>query len=186
MGNLYLAHRKLLLAMAGLPGTGKSAIASELGKRLGALVLNKDKIRLDLFTNEAINYSSEQDDLCMRAIFIIAEYVLRTNPDQTIIIDGRTFSKSYQIEQLLSRAELLKVKPVIIECICSDNIVKQRLDEGHRSGVHPARNRTYKLYLELQAKAEPITVDRLIIDTGEEPLEKSVDHCIEYLTCLSR
>ncbi len=175
----------MFIAMAGLPGTGKSAIAAELEKRLNALVLNKDKIRAELFSNEIINFSREQDDLCMKVIFVISEYILRTNPEQTIIIDGRTFSKSCQIEQLLSRAESLKVKPVIIECICDDNIARQRLDNDQRMGAHQAGNRTYILYLELKEKAEPINADRLVIDTGKESLEKSVERCVAYLKNLS-
>jgi adenylylsulfate kinase len=173
------------IVMAGLPGTGKSAIADQLEKRLDALVLNKDVIRAKLFSRESINFSREQDDLCMEIIFLIAEYLLRTNPEQTIIIDGRTFSKSYQIKQLLSRAESLLIKPVIIECICDDAVVKQRLENDQRAGAHPAGNRTYKLYLELKQKAEPIIVDHFIIDTSKESLEKSVERCMAYLENLS-
>lgn len=176
----------MFIAMAGLPGTGKSAIADQLGKRLNALVLNKDKIRAELFLKETINFSQEQDDLCMEVLFIISKYLLRAKPEQTIIIDGRTFSKSYQVEQLLSRAESLKVKPVIVECICDDAIIKQRLDHDQHTGAHQAGNRTYKLYLELKEKAEPITVDHLVINTSNESLEKSVDCCVEYLKNLSQ
>jgi predicted kinase len=176
-----VAYTGMLIAMAGLPGTGKSAIASELEKRLHALLLNKDDIRAQLFRPETINFSPEQDDLCMDVIFVTSQYLLKTNPEQTIIIDGRTFSRSYQIEQLLSRAELLKVKPVVIECICDDTVAEQRLENDLRAGAHPAGNRTYKLYRELKEKAEPIRTARLVIDTGAEPLERSVERCLEYL-----
>jgi predicted kinase len=175
----------MLIAMAGLPGTGKSAIASQLGKRLNALVLSKDEVRAELFPTEAINFSQEQDDLCMEVIFIISEYLLRANPGQNIIIDGRTFSKAYQIAQLLSRAESLNVKPIIIECLCDDSIVKERLDHDQDTGAHLAVNRTYELYLQLKAKAVPITAEHLVFDTSKEPLEKSVDRCLEYLKNLS-
>jgi predicted kinase len=167
--------------MAGLPGTGKSAIAAELEKRLHALLLSKDDIRARLFPRDAIDFSREQDDLCMEVIFLIARYLLRTNPKQNIIIDGRTFSRSYQVEHLLSRAESLKVKPVLIECVCDDIVAKQRLDDDSQAGTHPAGNRTYKLYQELKEKAEPIRAARLVIDTGKEPLERSVERCMVHL-----
>jgi predicted kinase len=171
----------MFIAMAGLPGTGKSAIAAELEKRLHALLLNKDEIRAQLFPRETINFSREQDDLCMEVIFVMAKYLLKTNPEQTIIIDGRTFSRSYQVEHLLSRADLLKVKPVIIECICDDTVAKERLENDLGAGAHPAGNRTFKLYQELKEKAEPIRAERLVIDTGRDPLEKSLDRCMVYL-----
>jgi predicted kinase len=174
----------MFIAMAGLPGTGKSVVADELGKRLPALVLDKDKIRAELFPPEAIDFSQEQDDFCMRVVFMISEYLLRAKPEQNIIIDGRTFSRSYQVQQLLSRAESLKIKPVIIECVCDDAVVKQRLDADQRTGAHLAGNRTYNLYLELKEKAEPIAVDHLVIDTGKGSLEKTVDRCVAYLKTL--
>lgn len=167
--------------MAGLPGTGKSAIAAELAKRLPALVLGKDEIRARLFPGKAVDFSREQDDLCMEVVFLIAEALIRTNPEQTIIIDGRTFSRARQIEHLLSRAESLRVKPVIIECVCDDAVAGKRLEDDLRAGTHPAGNRTYRLYQELKEKAEPIRVERLVVDTGKEPLERSVERCMEYL-----
>jgi len=167
--------------MAGLPGTGKSSIARQLATRLHALVLSKDEIRAELFSNEQIDFSREQDDLCMMVVYLIAGYLLRANPEQTIVIDGRTFSQSYQTEQLLSRAESFEVKPVIIECVCDDAVARQRLENDRRAGAHPAANRTYKLYLDLRDKAEPINADRLLVDTGKESLKNSVDRCIAYL-----
>jgi predicted kinase len=176
-----VAYTRMLVAMAGLPGTGKSAIAAELEKRLHALVLNKDDIRAQLFPRETINFSREQDDLCVEVIFVMAKYLLKTDPEQIIIIDGRTFSRSYQIEHLLSRAESLKAKLVIIKCICDDTVAEQRLENDLRAGAHPAGNRTYKLYQELKEKAEPIRAEHLVINTGREPLEKSLERCMVYL-----
>ena len=171
----------MLIAMAGLPGAGKSAIAERLGRKLNGLVLNKDEIRAELFPSYAINFSQEQDDLCMEVIFIAAKYLLRAKPGQTIIIDGRTFSKSYQIEHLISHSASLTVKPIIIECICDDAVAKQRLDHDQRIGAHPAGTRTYNLYLELKEKAEPITAEHLVLDTSFESLETSVHRCIDYV-----
>ncbi|HSB34459.1 MAG TPA: ATP-binding protein [Nitrospirota bacterium] len=172
---------RLLIAMAGLPGTGKSTIASLLAERLHALVLNKDAIRARLFSGTAVDFSRAQDDLCLEVIFIVAEYVLRANTKQTIIIDGRTFSQSYQVEHLFARAGSLNVKPAVIEYVCSDTVARQRLDEAQRTGAHPAGNRTYQLYLALKNRADPLTADRLVIDTGREPVEKSVERCLTYL-----
>jgi adenylylsulfate kinase len=180
------ACTRLLLAMAGLPGTGKSTIAAELAKRLHALVLNKDDIRARLFPGEATDYSREQDDLCMEVIFLIAEQVLKTDPERTIIIDGRTFTRSHQVNQLLSRAESSHCRPVIVECICDDAVAEHRLDSARLIGAHPAGNRTYTLYSDLKEKADPIAVEHLIIDTGRERLEACVERCLAYVETTRR
>jgi adenylylsulfate kinase len=172
----------MIVVMAGLPGTGKSSIAAQLQKRFDALVLNKDEVRSKLFSKEKIDYSRGQDDLCMKVIYLVAECVLRANPEKTVIIDGRTFSKRYQVEQLLSHGSSLKVKPAIIECVCDDAVAKERLENDLRKGVHPAGNRTYRLYSALKANAEPITADRLVIDTGKESLKESMERCAEYVS----
>ncbi len=176
-----ISRTPLLIAMAGLPATGKSTIAAVLARRLDALILNKDSIRERIFSREKIDYSQEQDDLCMEVMFVIAGYVLQAQRVQSVIVDGRTFSRSYQVAQLQSRAESFGAKPVIIECICDDAIAKQRLEDDLRTGAHPAGNRTYDLYLELKEQAESITADRLVIDTGRESIETSVDRCLAYL-----
>ncbi len=172
----------MLIAMAGLPGTGKSALAEALGNRLRAAVLNKDLVRGLLFSKEKIDYSREQDDLCMEVIYLIAEHLLERDPSKIVIIDGRTFSRSYQVEQLLSQAMSMKARPVIIECICDDAVAKERLETDLRNNAHPAGNRTYALYRSIKEKAEPITADHLVIDTGREPLEASVQRCLDYVS----
>jgi predicted kinase len=171
----------VLIALAGLPGTGKSTIAAELSRRLDAVVLNKDLIREALFPKEAIDFSRDQDDLCMKVLFLIAGHILGSGARHTIIIDGRTFSRSFQIQDLLSRAAALHAKPIIIECVCDDTVARERIERDRRQSTHPAANRTVRLYRELREKAEPITVEHLVIDTGKEPLEKCVERCMEYL-----
>ena len=63
------------IIMAGLPGAGKSRLARGLAVRLGGVILDKDRVREALFPGRLTDYSSEQDDLCMRAIFSAAAYL---------------------------------------------------------------------------------------------------------------
>ena len=174
-------ENNMLIALAGLPGTGKSTIATELSQRLDGVVLSKDVIRAVLFPKEAVDFSQGQDDLCMKVLFLMAGCILRSGARKVIIIDGRTFSKSYQVRDLLSRAAVLHAKPIIIECVCDDEIAKERIERDRRQGAHPAANRTSQLYHDLKAKAEPITTDHLVIDTGREPLDNCVERCVQYI-----
>jgi predicted kinase len=132
----------VLIAMAGLPGTGKSTLARMLAKELGGVVLSKDEVRAALFPFPALDYSREQDDLCMEAISRATEYALRSNPCLTVIIDGRTFLRSYQVRDLLALAQSVGLRPYVIECVCEDEVARRRLEEDLKGGRHPAGNRT--------------------------------------------
>ncbi len=171
----------MLIVMAGLPGTGKSSLAAALQPILGAVVLNKDTVRAALFPAPVLDYSTTQDDVCMSAVYEAAAVILRTFPRQAVILDGRTFLRSYQIHDVLALAASLNTPAHIIECVCEDDVAKARLESDSAGGEHPAGNRTYALYLALKAAAEPIVVPRLLLDTGKTSLEECLKRSIAFL-----
>src|ERR1700680_819681 len=104
-----LEELSMLIAMAGLPGTGKSTLGRLLADACAAIVLDKDTIRATLFPMRMIEYSTRQDDFCMSIMFQVASYMIRSNPSLNVILDGRTFSRSYQIAALEQLARELAV-----------------------------------------------------------------------------
>jgi adenylylsulfate kinase len=171
----------MLIAMAGLPGTGKSTLARRLAQELGAAVLDKDRVRAALFPPPALDYSAAQDELAMAAIYSAAAHILRASPRQVVILDGRTFLRPLQGEPLLALAGLLHEAPRLIECRCADEVARARLESDLARGEHPAGNRTFALYLALRAAAEPIPAPHLVLDTGMLPLDECVRRSLEYL-----
>jgi adenylylsulfate kinase len=171
----------MLIAMAGLPGTGKSSLAARLAQELGATVLDKDRVRAALFPPPVLDYSAAQDDLCMAAVYQAAAHILRTSPRPAVILDGRTFLRSSQVRDLLALAASVGEAPRFVECVCDDAVARARLEDDLARGAHPARNRTHALYLELKARAEPIGVPHLVLDTGRTALEDCVQRCLDYL-----
>jgi len=160
----------MIVLMAGLPGTGKTTLARELARRTQGTVLSKDEIRAALFSPEDIEYSVKQDDFVMQVMLEAARYMLQETPDRKIFLDGRTFSRRYQVDRVLKLARELAQPWTIIECTCSDETARRRLDlEPDRS--HPAHNRTFALYLEMKAHFEPITYPRTMISTDQSPEE---------------
>jgi len=153
----------MLILMAGLPGTGKSTLARALAARCHGVVLDKDEIRSALFPPACIEYSAEQDDFCQSLMLETAAYLLAPHPDLRIFIDGRTFSRAYQIQNAIAAANRLSTPWRIIECISADETARQRLEASR--AVHPAQNRDYNLYKKLQAEFEPIPEPKLIVDT---------------------
>src|SRR3954468_3208238 len=117
----------MLVLMAGLPGTGKSTLARAIADRTGAIVLDKDAIRAALFPTELIEYSREQDDFVLRVMLKVAGWTLGKQPSRAVILDGRPFSKTYQLEMVINFAEWTKVPWRIIECTCSEDTARLRL-----------------------------------------------------------
>jgi predicted kinase len=170
---------RTLIVMAGLPGTGKSTVARALEKALPAVVLDKDRIRAALFPPPEIEYSTKQDDFCMRIMLQVAEYLLQ-GPGKRVILDGRTFSSRYQIDAVRGFAQRLRIPCRVIECVCADRTARKRLERDLNEGRHPATNRTYKMYLGVKAHFEPIAEPKLVVNT-DDPLEFCVQRALEYI-----
>jgi adenylylsulfate kinase len=156
----------MLILMAGLPGTGKSTLSRALAAELHGTVLDKDEIRAALFPPADIEYSTEQDEFVMRVMLKVAGYIFRKDPARYVFLDGRTFSRHYQLDRATGYAEAVGQPWRIIECVCSEESARKRLSED---ASHLAANRTFSLYLEVKARFEEITLQRTIVNT-DQPL----------------
>jgi predicted kinase len=168
----------MLIAFAGLQATGKSTLARKLQETIKAILLDKDTVRDCLF-NEHVDYSAAQNDLCVNIIYQLCGYHLQKNPEAKLILDGRTYSKKYQVEALKQTATQLNTLLRIIECVCSEESSRQRLEQT--AGKHPAKDRDFSLYQKIKAAADPITEPRIVINTDELSLEESVAKILTYL-----
>jgi predicted kinase len=170
----------MIILMAGLPGTGKSTLARELALRTSGRVLSKDEFRHALFAADEIEYSLRQDDFCLELMLKIAGYLLGRDSTRTIFLDGRPFSRRYQIDDVIAAADSMGQQWRILECVCSEETARQRLLADAENSAHPARNRDFELYLEVRARFEAITLQKTAIDT-EKPLEECVERGLASL-----
>ncbi|HTS10452.1 MAG TPA: ATP-binding protein [Candidatus Eisenbacteria bacterium] len=171
----------MIVLMAGLPGTGKTTLATELAAKIGGRVLSKDEFRHAIFQAEEVEYSSRQDDFCSQLMLQTADYLFGRNLKKTIFLDGRPFSRRYQIENVLTFANRLNQPWRILECVCPDEIVQRRLEPDTAAGHHPAGNRDFALYLHVRARFEAITFSKLVIDTSQD-LEQCVRRALPHIS----
>jgi predicted kinase len=148
---------------AGLPGTGKSTLARALAGRLDAAILDKDRVRGALFPGALTDYSSKQDQLCMRAMLAAAAYLTERRRVPFIFFDGRTFSTEAQREEVLLAAEQAGACWRILHVSCADAVAEERL--AAVDPAHPAQNRDPALYRTIKQHFEPIQNAKLEVDT---------------------
>ncbi|GAA3742409.1 AAA family ATPase [Plantactinospora mayteni] len=171
----------MIIAITGLPGTGKSTLARQLAKALHARVLDKDHIRAALFGFEGTTYTRGQDDFVVGIIYRTTARLLAEDPTRTVILDGRTYSQTYQVEAVRRLATSLRQPLKIIECRCDDTTARNRLRRDRTADNHPAANRDPSLHSTLKAQAHPIPGPKLVIDTNK-PQSEVLHACLDYLS----
>ena len=180
----------MLVALAGLPASGKSTLARRLKAALGATLLDKDALRAFLFEHR-VDYSAAQNDLVVDIAYRVAAYLHGRSLDgrpggssgshvePIVLIDGRTYSEHRQVEALKAAAAGMGARLLIIECRCSEETARARLAAD--VGTHPAADRDFSLYLRRRAGAEPIVEPRLSLDTDALSPEDCTARAIAYL-----
>jgi predicted kinase len=141
--------------MTGEPGTGKSTLARAIGRKTGALVLDKDIIKsriLDGDGDMGLDGLSESVAATLHhaLMFDLARTILEQG--LSLVLDGAAF---YPVIRLRGRAvaEAFTASYFIIDCYCPDlSILQARIDSKslmtsqpriaclrayERSGPHP-------------------------------------------------
>jgi adenylylsulfate kinase len=170
----------MIVLMAGLPGSGKSTLARALAAHVNGRVLSKDEFRHAIFSADEIEYSTRQDDFVLDLMLKTAGYLLSRDRRRIIFLDGRPFSRRYQIENVIAAATFLHQPWRILECVCSEHTARLQLQADLASDTHPAANRDYDLYLAVKSRYETIMHPKTIIDT-EQPLEASLARALASL-----
>ena len=171
----------LLIVMAGLPATGKTSLGVALCAACDAVLLSKDEIRAAAFPPKVIDYSAAQDDLAMEMLYSATRYIFGKIPSARVIVDGRTFTKGRHVARVVGVAADIGVRVRFVECVCDDLSVRARLAESVGERSHIAGNRDWRLYERLRAQAEPLQVERVVVDTGKLSVKEATQICVKYL-----
>lgn len=129
-------EKPVLIATAGLMGSGKSYQARQLAMRLGAEIIRTDVVRKEIFALQPTDrryedfgrgiYTDDISRLVYQKIFELAGQKLRQG--KPVIIDA-SFKKKEERQKAMHLAEKLGVRFYLLECFCPDNITRRRLEK---------------------------------------------------------
>jgi predicted kinase len=157
----------MLIILGGLPGTGKTTIARELARQLGAVHVRIDSIEEAILDSGVL--SSQINDAGYRVGYAVAADNLRIG--RTVIADSVNpipLSRDAWVE-VASRAQ---VSAVEIEIICSDTKEHQHRVETRISDI--ARSRSLSWQEVISRDYRPWRGEHIVIDTASRTVEQVV------------
>ncbi|GAA4192990.1 AAA family ATPase [Gryllotalpicola kribbensis] len=152
----------MLIALAGLPGSGKSAIASELARRLPAAHLAVDELE-DAMLRAGLRNSYEVGLAAYLGAEALAEANLHTGAHVIVdAVNDHPYARG-QWAQLAQRAD---VPLAFVEVLCSDvELHRQRLE--HRVRPYAALPEpTWESLLPRRVALEQWGDERIVVDTA--------------------
>ena len=158
----------MLIIFGGLPGVGKTAIAAELARLIGALHLRIDSIEQAIRASGFVN--QPLDDAGYRVAYAVAEDNLRIGG--TVIADSVN-PLPLTRDAWVSVANRARVRAIEIEVMCSDVNEHRRRVETRNTDIPGLKlpiweevvGREYHLW----------DREHLVIDTASRTIEQSVD-----------
>ena len=163
----------MLVGLAGLPASGKTAIAKELEKK-EFKNLSRDHFIYSMF--KPVNFSSrEQKDIAFKAMILVSGYYLKQG--KKVVLDCPSFSQKWAVKLARETAEKAGAKFKLIYLECPDEIAIKRIKLAKK---HIALDRTPKLFFEVKKRFQPIEIEFKKIDTNR-PVKKTMKDVLKYL-----
>jgi predicted kinase len=156
----------MLIAFAGLPGTGKTSIARELARRLHATYLRIDTIEQAIVSCGNIDPIMEEG---YETAYRVAAENLRIG--QRVVADSANTLEITR-EAWAEVAREADVQLINIEIICSDEAEHRRRVETRSSDIPDLVQPTWDKVK--NRECHPWTQPRIVIDTAKHSIEEAV------------
>lgn len=152
----------LLVMVNGLPGAGKSTLATELARALSAPVVSKDAIKEALADVVAVAPSSALGGAAMEAAWSLVAAL-----PGTVVVESWWF-KPRDLHHVRSGLDRCGAEAVVeVWCDVPADVARRRYEGRRRHAVHDDTRRLTDSWKEWAASAEPLGIGRTIrVDTG--------------------
>lgn len=169
---------KKVILIFGLQGSGKTTLATELGKVLKGVVLTTEVIRSELFQSESLANSSDFTELELKITYRTVELLLTKIIDycSLVIIDG-VYRYWHQRNNILKICERNKIELIIYHLTCSEVIAQMRLEERKRKNVSHLGD--YNAYRKVKETFEYPKDGEMTIDTSNLSIDCILERVID-------
>jgi predicted kinase len=148
----------LIVILCGLPGVGKTTLATNLAPLINAVVLSTDKIRKELI--EKPSYRRQERRLVYDVLSLLARYL--HNAGINCILDA-TFNTENSRKELKQKLALPSEQFSIIECTCPEDIVISRI-KNRRNNYSDAN---ISIYRKMKRIYQPVKEEHIIVDMSK-------------------
>ena len=164
----------MLVLVCGLPATGKSTVSRNIAGKLKATILSTDIIRKQLFSKPT--YSSEEKRLIYKAMFLVAEYLLRS--DRNVVLDGTFYKRSLR-QKVYNVSKKTGSRLAVVECRATNNNIKRRMSRRSKR-KNDLSDADYEVYKKIRGEFEPINRKHLVLDTSKSK-QKNIEEISRHL-----
>ena len=171
-----VAH-PVLVAVSGLPATGKSYVSQRLLERVPLALLETDTLRKALLPSPT--YSVKESARLFRLTHELIEELL--DEGIPVLLDATNLVESHR-ERLYNIADQRGVKLVLVRVKAPPEVVQDRL-AGRKQGNHPQdqSDADWEVYQRMRPSVEPIHRNHFVVDTTRD-VGPVVDKVVKEIT----
>lgn len=179
-----------LIIMAGLMGTGKSVLAALAAPRLGAAVIRSDVLRKEILNLAPTDRHHVEfgkgiygGEISARTYATAHERAMALLQFGTPVIIDASYKRAQERHEALALARRLAVPFLFVECVCPEEIVRERLERRVRDPEEASDGR-WEIYAaqknDYDRSDELPRESRMTVDTSRPP-ETCLRQVIERL-----
>jgi predicted kinase len=163
----------------GLPGTGKSTLAEQVARTVGAPAFAGDWLMGALKPAHAALASLERSEYAAAWFLLLRTLVTRQLMlGQSAVVDDVVSESEFPLWR--ETAVRFSARLFLVECVCSDEAVHRGRIEGRVRGIPGWHEVGWDHVERMRGEVAPLTADRLTVD-AVEPADDNLRRVLAYI-----